>query len=59
MKDDAIQRSIYKNLEIADAIGIDGTPTYIIGDQVIVGARTEAVIAAIEAEARRVANASD
>lgn len=38
MKDGAIQESLQRNLELARALGIDGTPAFVIGDKIIRGA---------------------
>lgn len=39
MEDPRIEMAIQKNIELANALNINGTPTFIIGDNVIVGAR--------------------
>src|SRR5262249_61475934 len=39
MKDPAINKSIDGNIELARAIGVTGTPTFIIGDAMLVGAK--------------------
>lgn len=38
MGEEAVAQSIQKSYEIAQALGITGTPTYIIGDEIIPGA---------------------
>ena len=38
MGDEQVARTIQKSYEIAQALGISGTPTYIIGNEVIPGA---------------------
>ena len=39
MEDPAINKSIDGNIELARAIGVTGTPTFIIGDAMLVGAK--------------------
>lgn len=39
MEDPAIDKSIDGNIELARAIGVTGTPTFIIGDAILVGAK--------------------
>jgi predicted DsbA family dithiol-disulfide isomerase len=39
MEDPAINKSIDRNIELARAIGVTGTPTFIIGDAMLVGAK--------------------
>jgi protein-disulfide isomerase len=38
MKSPEVQTTINEDMKLADAIGVDGTPSYVIGDQLIVGA---------------------
>jgi protein-disulfide isomerase len=38
MQDPAIQEAIARNLQLADALGITGTPTFVIGDRMVPGA---------------------
>ena len=38
MKDGAIQESLQRNLKLAQALGIGGTPAFVIGDKIIRGA---------------------
>jgi protein-disulfide isomerase len=38
MKSPEVQTTIDEDMKLADAIGVDGTPSYVIGDQLIVGA---------------------
>jgi protein-disulfide isomerase len=38
MNSPEVQATIDENMKLADAIGVDGTPSYVIGDQLIVGA---------------------
>jgi protein-disulfide isomerase len=42
MQDPAIQKAIDANYALADQLGIDGTPAFVIGDQLIPGAIGEA-----------------
>jgi protein-disulfide isomerase len=39
MEDPAIDKSIDGNIELARAIGVSGTPTFIVGDAMLVGAK--------------------
>ncbi len=51
MEDKAIMDSIRDNLRLARDIGVSGTPSYIVGEKIIVGARGYDVLkSAIEAE---------
>ena len=38
MGSDEVKKTIDENLKLADAIGVSGTPTYVVGDEVVVGA---------------------
>ena len=38
MEDPAIDAEISRSYELADALGITGTPTYIVGDEAVFGA---------------------
>jgi len=38
MGSDEVKKTIDENLKLADAIGVSGTPTYVVGDDVVVGA---------------------
>ncbi len=38
MNSDEVKQTIDENLKLADAVGVSGTPSYVIGDEVIVGA---------------------
>jgi protein-disulfide isomerase len=38
MKSPEVQTTIEEDMKLADAIGVDGTPSYVIGDQLVVGA---------------------
>ena len=52
MEDPAIGQSIDKNIELARAIGVTGTPTFIIGDAMLVGAKPLQQIESAIADAR-------
>ncbi|HEV3394708.1 MAG TPA: DsbA family protein, partial [Xanthobacteraceae bacterium] len=36
---DEVRETLKENLKVADAIGLDGTPSYIIGSDVVIGAQ--------------------
>jgi protein-disulfide isomerase len=38
MDSDEVKNTIDENMKIADALGVSGTPSYVVGDEVIVGA---------------------
>jgi protein-disulfide isomerase len=38
MTSDEVKKTIDENMKLADALGVNGTPSYVIGDEVIVGA---------------------
>ncbi|MGB6537908.1 MAG: DsbA family protein [Xanthobacteraceae bacterium] len=38
MKSPEVKATIDEDMKLADTLGVDGTPTYVIGDQVVVGA---------------------
>jgi len=38
MASDEVKKTIDENLKLADLIGINGTPSYVVGDEVVVGA---------------------
>lgn len=38
MTSDEVKKTINENLKLADLIGINGTPSYVVGDEVVVGA---------------------
>jgi protein-disulfide isomerase len=38
MDSDEVKKTIDENMKLADALGVSGTPSYVVGDQVIVGA---------------------
>lgn len=52
MNSPEVQTTIDEDMKLADAIGVDGTPSYVIGDQLIVGAigfdKLQQKIAALE-----------
>jgi protein-disulfide isomerase len=52
MDDPAIQRRLDANLALAHAIGIEGTPAFIIGDRLVPGAVDLATLERLVAEAR-------
>jgi len=38
MNSDEVKKTIDENMKLADALGVNGTPSYVVGDEVIVGA---------------------
>ena len=38
MNSDEVKATIEENMKLADALGVSGTPSYIVGDEVVVGA---------------------
>jgi protein-disulfide isomerase len=38
MDSDEVKATIDENMKLADALGVSGTPTYVVGDEVVVGA---------------------
>ncbi|MEQ8195620.1 MAG: DsbA family protein, partial [Rhodospirillales bacterium] len=38
MQDPVIQETLQKNIELAQALNINGTPAFVIGDQIVPGA---------------------
>src|SRR5207237_7580902 len=52
MEDPAINRSIDGNIELARAIGVTGSPTFIIGDAMLVGAKPLQQLESAIADAR-------
>ena len=38
MNSDEVKTTIDENMKLADALGVSGTPTYVVGDEVVVGA---------------------
>jgi protein-disulfide isomerase len=53
MQDPAIQAAIARNLQLADALGITGTPSFIIGEEVVPGAVDLRTLQSLIARARR------
>lgn len=38
MNSDEVKATIDENMKLADSLGVSGTPTYVVGDEVVVGA---------------------
>jgi protein-disulfide isomerase len=38
MDSDEVKQTIEENMKLADALGVNGTPSYVVGDEVVVGA---------------------
>src|SRR5271170_1166015 len=38
MNSDEVKKTIEENLKLADALGVNGTPSYVVGDDVVIGA---------------------
>jgi protein-disulfide isomerase len=53
MEDPAIEAAIRRNLELANALGITGTPSFVIGDRVVPGAVDRTTLESLIARARR------
>ena len=53
MQDPAIQEAIARNLQLADALGITGTPSFIIGQEIVPGAVDLRTLQSMIARARR------
>lgn len=53
MADPAIKAAIERNLELANALGITGTPSFVIGDSVVPGAVDRATLETLIRQARR------
>ena len=53
MEDPAIEAAIARNLELANALGITGTPSFVIGDRVVPGAVDRATLEGLIVQARR------
>lgn len=53
MGDPAIEAAIRRNLELANALGITGTPSFVIGDQMVPGAIDRTTLEGHIARARR------
>ena len=50
MGSDEVKKTIDENMKLADALGVNGTPSYVVGDEVVVGA---VGIDALQAQDRR------
>jgi 2-hydroxychromene-2-carboxylate isomerase len=57
MRRPEIDREIKSNFELADALAIRGTPSFVIGEQVVYGTRDLAELRAFVARARETAKA--
>lgn len=55
MQDPAIDAAIGRNLQLARALGIDGTPTFVVGERVVPGAVELRTLQSLVARARRTA----
>jgi protein-disulfide isomerase len=53
MQDPAIEQAIARNLQLADALGITGTPSFIVGHEVVPGAVDLRTLQSLVARARR------
>ena len=53
MEDPAIEAAIERNLELANALGITGTPSFVIGDEIVPGAVDRATLERLITQARR------
>jgi protein-disulfide isomerase len=53
MQDSAIQEAIARNLQLANALGVTGTPSFVIGDRVVPGAADLGTLQGLIADARR------
>jgi protein-disulfide isomerase len=53
MQDPAIQDAIARNLQLANALGITGTPSFVIGEEVVPGAVDLRTLQSLIARARR------
>jgi protein-disulfide isomerase len=38
MGSDEVKKTIDENMKLADALGVSGTPSYVVGEDVVVGA---------------------
>jgi protein-disulfide isomerase len=56
MNDPAIQAAIDRNLELAQALRINGTPGFVIGEQILRGAADLKTLQGLIHEARNVRN---
>ena len=53
MQEPVIQQAIARNLQLADALGITGTPSFIIGEEVVPGAVDLTTLQSLIARVRR------
>jgi predicted DsbA family dithiol-disulfide isomerase len=53
MEDPAIAAAIARNRALADALGVTGTPGFVIGDRVVPGAVDRATLESLISRARR------
>jgi protein-disulfide isomerase len=53
MQDPGIEEAIARNLQLADALGITGTPSLVIGDRVVPGVVDLSTLRGLIAGARR------
>jgi protein-disulfide isomerase len=53
MGNPAIEQAIARNLELAAALGITGTPSFVVGEQIVPGAVDRGTLAALIAQVRR------
>ena len=53
MEDPAIEAAIARNLELANALGVTGTPAFVIGDRVVPGAVDRTTLESLISRARR------
>jgi protein-disulfide isomerase len=53
LRDSAIATMLKRNLALADALGIDGTPGFVIGDRILVGPMQLNALQTVIASARR------
>jgi protein-disulfide isomerase len=59
MQDPAINQSIDKNIQLARALGVTGTPTFIIGDALLVGAKPLEQLESAVSDARSAATSQE
>jgi protein-disulfide isomerase len=53
MEDPAIEAAIARNLALANTLGITGTPSFVIGDEIVPGAVDRATLEGLITQARR------
>ena len=56
MESDAVSKAIEANYELASALGIEGTPAFVVGDKLVPGAVDKARLAELIKEARTAIN---